>query len=113
MSADPESRPQSGAVSVVLADDHELVRDGIRMVLEAEADIEVVAQAADADAAARYVLGQKPDILVLDLSMPGRPSLELLPQMIDSSPSLREFKSRNDSDGAYSASRRRTRVCWS
>ncbi len=57
------------------------------MVLEAEADIEVVAQAADADAAARYVLGHKPDILVLDLSMPGRPSLELLPQMIDSSPS--------------------------
>ena len=87
MSADPESRPQTGAVSVVLADDHELVRDGIRMVLEAEADIEVVAQAADADAAARYVLGHKPDILVLDLSMPGRPSLELLPQMIDSSPS--------------------------
>lgn len=87
MSADPESRPQSGAVSVVLADDHELVRDGIRMVLEAEADIEVVAQAADAEAAARYVLGHKPDILVLDLSMPGRPSLELLPQMIDSSPS--------------------------
>ena len=57
------------------------------MVLEAEADIEVVAQAADAEAAARYVLGHKPDILVLDLSMPGRPSLELLPQMIDSSPS--------------------------
>jgi two-component system, NarL family, response regulator NreC len=74
-------------VTVVLADDHELVRDGIRMVLEAEPDIEVVAQAADAETAARYVLGHKPTILVLDLSMPGQPSLELMPQILESSPS--------------------------
>jgi two-component system response regulator NreC len=81
------STSSADTVTVVLADDHELVRDGIRMVLEAEADIEVVAQAADAETAARYVLGHKPTILVLDLSMPGRPSLELMPQMIESSPS--------------------------
>ena len=73
-------------ITVVLADDHELVRDGIRMVLEAEPDIEVVAEAADADAAARYVLGHKPTILVLDLTMPGRPSLELMPEIAVSSP---------------------------
>jgi two-component system response regulator NreC len=73
-------------ITVVLADDHELVRDGIRMVLEAEPDIEVVAQAGDADTAARYVLGHKPTILVLDLSMPGPPSLDVMPQMIESSP---------------------------
>jgi two-component system response regulator NreC len=73
-------------ITVVLADDHELVRDGIRMVLEAERDVEVVAQAADAESAARYVLGHKPAILVLDLSMPDRPSLELMPQIIESSP---------------------------
>ncbi len=57
------------------------------MVLEAEPDIEVVAQASDAETAARYVLGHKPTVLVLDLSMPGLPSLELMPQMIESSPS--------------------------
>jgi two-component system, NarL family, response regulator NreC len=79
--------PGDETVTVVLADDHELVRDGIRMVLEAEPDIEVVAQAADAETAARYVLGHKPTILVLDLSMPGRPSLELMPQILESSPS--------------------------
>ena len=73
-------------ITVVIADDHELVRDGIRMVLEAEPDIEVVAQAGDAETAARYVLGHKPSILVLDLSMPGPPSLEVMPQMIESSP---------------------------
>ena len=73
-------------ISVVLADDHELVRDGIRMVLEAEDDIEVVAQASDAESAARYVLGHKPTVLVLDLNMPGWPSLELIPKMLESSP---------------------------
>lgn len=74
-------------VTVVLADDHELVRDGIRMVLEAEPDIQVVAQASDAEGAARYVLGHRPAVLILDLSMPGRPSLELMPQILESSPS--------------------------
>jgi two-component system response regulator NreC len=80
-----EPAPQE-TVTVVLADDHELVRDGIRMVLEAQPDIEVVAQAPDAETAARYVLGHKPAILILDLSMPGKPSLELLPQMTEASP---------------------------
>ena len=72
MSAEPEAQATE-PITVVLADDHELVRDGIRMVLEAEPDIEVVAQAGDAETAARYVLGHKPTILVLDLSMPGPP----------------------------------------
>ena len=83
---DPEPADAIEKVTVVLADDHELVRDGIRMVLEAEPDIEVVAEAADAEAAARYVLGHKPTILVLDLTMPGRPSLELMPDIAASSP---------------------------
>jgi two-component system, NarL family, response regulator NreC len=86
VSSGSEPTASADTVTVVLADDHELVRDGIRMLLEAEEDIEVVAQAADAETAARYVLGHKPTILVLDLSMPGRPSLELMPQIIESSP---------------------------
>jgi two-component system response regulator NreC len=87
VSSGSDPTPSPDTITVVLADDHELVRDGIRMVLEAEADIEVVAQAGDAETAARYVLGHKPTILVLDLSMPGRPSVELMPQIIESSPS--------------------------
>jgi len=81
-----EEPQPTDAITVVLADDHELVRDGIRMVLEGEQDIEVVAQASDADSAARYVLGHKPSILVLDLSMPGTPSLELMPKIAEASP---------------------------
>ena len=73
-------------ITVVLADDHEVVRHGIRMVLEAEPEIEVVAEAADADAAARYVLGHRPSVLVLDLNMPGPSSLETIPTVRETSP---------------------------
>ena len=73
-------------ITVVLADDHEIVRDGIRIVLEAEHDIEVVAEAADADAAARYVLGHRPTVLVLDLNMPGQSSVETIPKVLETSP---------------------------
>lgn len=73
-------------ITAVLADDHQIVRDGIRMVLEAEPDIEVVAEAGDVDAAARYVLGHKPSVLVLDLSMPGGSSIDLIPKVLEISP---------------------------
>jgi two-component system response regulator NreC len=81
-----EQAAATSRITVVLADDHEIVRNGIRMVLEGEPDFDVVAEAGDADTAARYVLGHKPAILVLDLSMPGTPSLELLPKIAESSP---------------------------
>jgi two-component system response regulator NreC len=83
-----ESSPADTAetIRVVLADDHEIVRDGIRMILEAEPDIEVVAEAGDAESAARYVRGHHPDALVLDLNMPGSSSLEAIPLICESSP---------------------------
>lgn len=54
-------------------------------MLEAEPDIAVVAEAGTADDARRYVLGHKPSILVLDLNMPGEPSLEVLPEILAAS----------------------------
>jgi two-component system response regulator NreC len=72
--------------TVVLADDHAIVRDGLRMVLEGAAGFEVVAEAGTAQDALRYVRGHKPDVLVLDLNMPGTPSLEVLAQIPDASP---------------------------
>jgi two-component system response regulator NreC len=73
-------------ITVVLADDHEIVREGIRLVLEAEPDIEVVAETADAAEAARRTTGHKPSVLVLDLNMPGPSSLEAIPAIIEGSP---------------------------
>jgi two-component system response regulator NreC len=56
------------------------------MLLEAEADFEVVAEAGDAENAARKVRGHHPDVLVLDLNMPGGSGLEMLPKIRDESP---------------------------
>ena len=76
----------AGGITVVLADDHEIVRDGIRMVIEAEGDMEVIAEAGDAETARRRISGLKPSVLVLDLNMPGAPSLEVIPSMREASP---------------------------
>lgn len=76
----------TGEITIVLADDHEIVREGIRMVLEAEPDIKIVAEASTGDDAVRYVLGHKPSVVVLDLNMPGTPSLDLLPEIRKRSP---------------------------
>jgi two-component system, NarL family, response regulator NreC len=73
--------------TVVLADDHNVVREGLRLLLERDGTMEVVAEAADGDAVLRYVRGHKPDVLVLDLNMPGRDTLEVLPDVLDVSPS--------------------------
>jgi two-component system, NarL family, response regulator NreC len=74
------------AISIVLADDHTVVRKALRVLLEEEPGFEVVAEADDADAAIRYLRGHKPDVLILDLNMPGRPSLEAIPDMQEASP---------------------------
>lgn len=81
-----ESSESAAAIRVVLADDHEIVRNGIRLVLEEQPDIEVVAEAGDGEAAVRYTLGHKPDVLVLDLNMPGVSGLEAIPQALEASP---------------------------
>jgi two-component system, NarL family, response regulator NreC len=82
-----EPRPEEGSkVRVILADDHEIVRDGIRMILESEPDIEVVAEVGDAEAARRRTSGLKPDVLVLDLNMPDGSSLPTIPEILEASP---------------------------
>ena len=73
-------------IRIVLADDHAVVRSGLRMVLEAESDLEVVAEAGDVESARRYVRGHHPDVLVLDLNMPGGSSLEAIPLIREESP---------------------------
>jgi two-component system response regulator NreC len=77
---------QPSTITIVLADDHSVVRSGLRMLLEAETDMEVVAEAGDVEAAQRYVLGHKPAVLVLDLNMPGGSSLEAIPRIAERSP---------------------------
>src|SRR3954454_18671082 len=74
-------------ITIVLADDHAVVRSGLRMVLERAGGFEVVSEAGDAESALRTVLGHKPAILVLDLNMPGElSSLDAIPRVQEVSP---------------------------
>lgn len=69
----------------MLADDHPVVRRGLRTVLE-EAGLDLVGKAADTAGARRKVLAYKPNVLVLDLSMPGGSSLEAIRGLLEISP---------------------------
>ena len=84
--ADKSGGGDAAEIRVVLAEDHEIVRDGIRLVLEAEDDIEVVAEAGEVDAAERYLKGHHPNVLVLDLNLAGESSLERIPSMREQAP---------------------------
>jgi two-component system response regulator NreC len=77
---------QDEVISIVLADDHVVVRSALRLLLEAERDIRVVAEAGDADTAARYVKGHRPTVLILDLNMPGESGLAAIPRIRRQSP---------------------------
>jgi two-component system, NarL family, response regulator NreC len=79
--ATPETSAVPASIRIVIADDHAVVRSGLRMLLDAEADFDVVAEAGDVDTARRYVRGHHPNVLVLDLNMPGGSSLEAIPQI--------------------------------
>ena len=69
------------SVRIVVADDHPVVRAGLRLLLEAEEDFHVVAEAGEVETARRMVLLHHPDVVVLDLNMPGAPSLPAIPDL--------------------------------
>ena len=67
-------------IRIVLAEAHEVIRSGLRLLLDAEPGINVVAEAGDIESARWQVAEHLPDSLVLDLNMPGRPSLPVIPE---------------------------------
>jgi two-component system response regulator NreC len=74
-------------ITIVLADDHRMVRTALRLLLETQDDFEVVADVGDASSALQRVLEHGPTILVLDLNMPGELSgLDAIPRIHDLSP---------------------------
>jgi two-component system response regulator NreC len=85
VSEEPAHDRAGDAIRIVLAEDHAVVRTALRMLLDAEADLEVVAEAGNVDETVRYVRGHRPDVLILDLNMPGGPSLKAVPEILEAS----------------------------
>ena len=85
--ADPTGDPMvSDGIRIVLADDHALIRSGLRRVLDRETDLTVVAEAADVEAALALTERHRPEVVVLDLNMPGTPTLPAIPRLLEASP---------------------------
>jgi two-component system, NarL family, response regulator NreC len=78
--------PSPEIIRIVLADDHAVVRSGLRMLLDSESDFQVVAEASDVESARRFVGGHHPNVLLLDLNMPGGSSLEAIPVIREEAP---------------------------
>jgi two-component system response regulator NreC len=74
-------------ITVVLADDHNVIRTGLRAMLEGEPDMRVIGEAADAPGAQKLVRDRRPDVLVLDLQMPGAEPADDVPALREKVPS--------------------------
>lgn len=88
----PAPRDAAGAqtaVRVILADDHALIRRSLRLLLDGEHDVDVVAEAEDLRSVRGQVHGHLPQVLVLDLSMPNGSSIELIRRLRDEVPATR------------------------
>jgi len=68
-------------IKVLVVDDHAVVRSGIRLLLEAEEDIEVVGEAGTAEEGVRAARLEKPDVVLLDVVMPGKSGIEATPDI--------------------------------
>jgi two-component system response regulator NreC len=76
-------------VRIILADDHAIVRDGLRRVIDAEADLEVVGEASSAAETVERVADTRPDVLLLDITMPGGGGIAALDEIRRASPTTR------------------------
>ncbi len=75
-------------IRVIVADDHTLVREGVRMILAKESDLEVVGEASDGQQALGLVENLKPDVVIMDISMPGMGGIEATQRLRERHPKV-------------------------
>ena len=83
------TRVTPGEIRVVIADDHAVVRDGLRALVEAQPGLSVIGEAADGDEAWQRACSLRPDVLLLDLSMPGAGGAEAAERIMRDCPGVR------------------------
>lgn len=88
-------------ITVVLCDDHVVVRRGLRLLLEREAGFTVVAEAGSSEEAVRAVAAERPAILVLDLNIPGEPPLAAFPGVLEAGPDTQVVVLTMEQDPAF------------
>jgi two-component system, NarL family, response regulator NreC len=89
------------SIRIVIVDDHAVVRSGLRLVLEGEEDLEVVAEAADARNAVFEARAHQPDVILLDVVMPGRSGIDAIPDLLEESPETKVLVLSMQDDPAY------------
>jgi DNA-binding NarL/FixJ family response regulator len=82
-------KTESGKITVLLADDHAIVREGVRMVLDVEKDIQVIAEAKNGREAVALVKKLQPQVVVMDIAMPLLNGFEAARQMVKMDPSVK------------------------
>ncbi|HKY31968.1 MAG TPA: response regulator [Candidatus Polarisedimenticolia bacterium] len=87
--ADRPSGGRGRCLRVLIADDHKIVREGLAALLEGDRDIEAVAQASDGEEALRLVRTLHPDVVVMDVSMPGMNGVEATRRIMSEAPGIR------------------------
>ncbi|MGB1033304.1 MAG: response regulator, partial [Flavobacteriales bacterium] len=75
-------------INIVICDDHKIVREGLKSIVSVFDDFNVTADVESGEALIKYLLTDQPDIIVLDVSLPGRSGLEVLKQVKASYPEI-------------------------
>jgi len=88
-------------IRVLVVDDHAVVRTGLRRVLDAEADIETVGEAPNAERAVFEALESKPDVVLMDVVMPGKTGIEGLPALLQAVPEAKVLMLSMQDDPQY------------
>jgi two-component system, NarL family, response regulator NreC len=89
------------SIRVLVVDDHAVVRSGLRRVLDAEADIETVGEAPNAERAVFEAMEHRPDVVLMDVTMPGQSGIEALPGLLQSVPDTRVLMLSMQDDPGY------------
>src|SRR5580704_4361673 len=88
-------------IRVMIADDHAILRTGLRLLVNAQADMEVVSEAPDGDQAVQAARDTRPDVALMDLTMPGTGGMRALQQILRDCPKTRVLVLTTHDDPAY------------